>query len=63
MAETEELPVAEITADVVCRTNGCPSEGIPFRVQLAENIDPPKYRAHCVGCDTPITDITEVTDG
>lgn len=57
---TDEWP--SITADVTCRTLGCPAEGVPFRVILYENVEAPKYRSQCTSCNTPNDDIVIVSE-
>jgi hypothetical protein len=46
----------------MCRSAGCPVEGIPFKYQVAENVDG-VIRAECGRCRTPHTDIREIPNG
>jgi hypothetical protein len=57
---TDEWP--SITADVTCRTLGCPAEGVTFRVTLYENVEAPKYRSQCTSCNTPNDDIAVIAE-
>jgi hypothetical protein len=50
-----------VTADITCRTPGCPVEGVTYRVPMPESVDG-VYRAACVQCNTPNDDIVVIPE-
>lgn len=57
--DLEEWPT--VTADITCRTDGCPVNGVTYRVPIPKNADG-VYRAWCARCDTPNDDIVIVIE-
>lgn len=40
-----------------CHTEGCPADGITFRVKMYPNEAPPIFRAQCGRCGQAVTDL------
>jgi hypothetical protein len=50
-----------VTADITCRTAGCPVEDVTYRVSIPENVDG-VYRGWCARCNTPNDDIAVIAE-
>lgn len=63
--ENGEWPALEdwptVTADITCRTPGCPVNSVTYQVPIPKNVDG-VYRAWCARCNTPNDDIVILSE-
>ncbi|MCD9904644.1 hypothetical protein LUR56_40230 [Streptomyces sp. MT29] len=58
--ESSDSEVTPVQMTIICRTEGCPENGVPYTTVMYPRPTPPIWMAMCHGCETTVTDVAPV---